>query len=188
MGCDRSPTDLHLTGITVGLGGRSTLLGAMWTGTDTARIGMPRLAVGVLLGFVLAAMILGGCSSTPAAAPTTTTTGGAPPNATTSSTNADSPASSSTTGGTTAPCTQEAISTAAMHATSIGPVLAVSGFACSGSWAYAGVAVGTSISTSVDAVIVLQVNGGTWVVADRATACSNHLVPSAIYAPACTTS
>jgi hypothetical protein len=75
-----------------------------------------------------------------------------------------------------------------MHATSIGPVLAVSGFACSGSWAYADIAVGTSIATSVDAVIVLRVGDGNWVVAERATACSNHDVPSAIYAPACTTS
>ena len=162
------------------------ILGVMGMATDTARIVVPRLTGAILLGFVLAATVLGGCSSTPAAAPATTTSGNT--TNTTSSTTAVPPASSSTTGGATAPCTQQAISAAAMHATSIGPVLAVNGFACSGSWAYGGVAVGTSLSNSVDAVIVLQINSGTWVVADRATACSNHLVPSAIYAPACTTS
>jgi hypothetical protein len=140
------------------------------------------------MGFVLAAIVLGGCSSTPSASPTTTTTGDATPSSTASTTSAVSPTSSSTTEGADAPCTQGAISAAATKATSIGPVLGVSGFACSGSWAYANVTVGTSISNSYDAVIVLQVSGGNWVVADRATTCSNHLVPTAIYTPACTTS
>jgi hypothetical protein len=73
-----------------------------------------------------------------------------------------------------------------MHAPSVGDVTAVSGFACSGSWAYANVTVGTA--NGFDAVIVLQASGSSWAVADRATACNNHLVPAAIYTPACTTS
>jgi hypothetical protein len=73
-----------------------------------------------------------------------------------------------------------------MHAPSVGDVTAVNGFACSGSWAYANVTVGTA--NGFDAVIVLQASGSSWTVADRATACTNHLVPSAIYTPACTTS
>ena len=155
--------------------------------TDAPRIGTRRATSGVGMCFVLAAIVLGGCSSTPSASPTTTTTVGATPSSTASTTSAVSPTSSSTTEGADAPCTQGAISAAA-KATSIGPVLGVSGFACSGSWAYANVTVGTSISNSYDAVIVLQVSGGNWVVADRATTCSNHLVPTAIYTPACTTS
>lgn len=140
-----------------------------------------------MVGFVVAAMILGGCSSTPSASPTTATTGRVT-NSTASSTTSVSSASSSPTENAGAPCTQQAISAATVKATSLGPVLAVSGFACSGSWAYANITVGTSAANSYDAVIVLQVNGGNWVVADRATACSSHLVPTAIYTRACTTS
>jgi hypothetical protein len=37
-------------------------------------------------------------------------------------------------------------------------------------------------------VIVLQAQGSSWSVADRANACNNHLVPSATYIRACRTS
>ena len=62
----------------------------------------------------------------------------------------------------TASCTKAAISAAAMSATSVGPVSSVSGYGCSGSWAYANVVVGTT--NSFDAVIVLQASGsiGPW--------------------------
>ena len=53
-------------------------------------------------------------------------------------------------------------------------------FGCSGSWAYANVTEGTG-SAAIDAVIVLQSQGSGWVVADRANACNNHLVPSDLY-------
>ena len=71
--------------------------------------------------------------------------------------------------------------------TSLGPVNAVVGFGCSGTWAYANVTVGSG-SGAYDAVIVLQSQGSSWSVADRANACSNHLVPNDIYTQACTTS
>jgi hypothetical protein len=74
-----------------------------------------------------------------------------------------------------------------MSDSSLGPVKSVVNFACSGSWAYANITVGTG-NSSIDAVIVLQQSGSSWAVADRATACSNHLVPSSIYTQACTTS
>jgi hypothetical protein len=74
-----------------------------------------------------------------------------------------------------------------MSSTSAGPVSAVSGFGCSGSWAYADVTVGSG-ENNFDAVIVLQAQGSGWTVADRGNACNNHLVPAAIYTQACTTS
>jgi len=74
-----------------------------------------------------------------------------------------------------------------MKSTTVGPVDEVVGFGCAGSWAYANVTVGSG-SGSYEAVIVLQAQGSGWSVADRANACQNHLVPSAIYAQACTTS
>ncbi|HEX4127685.1 MAG TPA: hypothetical protein VHX67_08935, partial [Acidimicrobiales bacterium] len=86
-----------------------------------------------------------------------------------------------------AACTKDRISAAAMSATSVGPVSAVSGFGCSGSWAYADVTVGSG-TNAFDAVIVLQAQGSDWSVADRGNACQNHLVPDAIYTQACTTS
>ena len=63
----------------------------------------------------------------------------------------------------------------------------VAGFGCSGPWAYANVTVGSG-SGAYDAVIVLHEQGSSWAVADRGNACSNHLVPTAIYTQACTTS
>jgi len=120
-----------------------------------------RVATGILLGASVAA----GCSSTPSASPTTTAASSNP----------------------SAPCTKAAISAAATNATSVGPVTSVSNFGCSGDWAYANVVVGPS-SSSFDAVIVLQANGSSWSVADRPNVCSNHLVPTAIYTRACTTS
>lgn len=74
-----------------------------------------------------------------------------------------------------------------MNAPSVGSVSAVNGFGCSGSWAYADVTVGSG-NAAFDAVIVLQAQGSGWAVADRGDACNNHLVPSAIYTQACTTS
>ena len=84
-------------------------------------------------------------------------------------------------------CTHRTIATAATSDTSLGPVNAVVGFGCSGTWAYANVTVGSG-SGAYDAVIVLQAQGSSWSVADRASACSRHLVPSDIYRQACTTS
>jgi hypothetical protein len=74
-----------------------------------------------------------------------------------------------------------------MRSSTVGAVTAVNDFGCSGSWAYADVTVGSG-STSFDAVIVLQAHGSSWSVADRGSACNDHLVPSAIYTQACTTS
>jgi hypothetical protein len=71
---------------------------------------------------------------------------------------------------------------------SVGPVISVNGYGCSGTWAYAEITAGTSPADSFDAVVVLSASGNTWAVADRATACNNHLVPAAIYNAACTTS
>ncbi len=128
----------------------------------------------ILLSATLGAIALAGCSNSPSASPPSTT-------APTSTTTAPP-----TTTIASASCTKAAISAAAMSATSVGPVSSVSGYGCSGSWAYANVVVGTT--NSFDAVIVLQASGSNWTVVDRGNACSNHLVPSAIYTPACTTS
>jgi len=84
-------------------------------------------------------------------------------------------------------CTKSLITAAAKNSGSVGSVSAVNGFGCSGSWAYADVTVGSG-AASFDAVIVLQARGSSWSVADRGNACNNHLVPSAIYTQACTTS
>jgi hypothetical protein len=121
---------------------------------------------------LLAALVMSACSNSgsPAPASTTTTT------TTTTSTSASSAA-----------CTKSLITAAAESSSSVGSVSAVNGFGCSGSWAYADVTVGSG-AASFDAVIVLQAQGSSWSVADRANACNNHLVPSAIYTQACTTS
>ena len=84
-------------------------------------------------------------------------------------------------------CTKSLITAGAESSSSVGSVSAVNGFGCSGSWAYADVTVGSG-AASFDAVIVLEAQGSSWSVADRANACNNHLVPSAIYTQACTTS
>jgi len=139
---------------------------------------MRNVSVGILVSAILGAVALASCSNTPSASPPSTT---APTSTTTTA-----PTSSTTTAIATASCTKAAISAAAMSATSVGPVSSVSGYGCSGSWAYANVVVGTT--NSFDAVIVLQASGSNWTVVDRGNACSNHLVPSAIYTPACTTS
>jgi len=128
---------------------------------------------GLVAGLLFAAVLLGACSnngSSPTTSPTAATT-----------TSTTSPSSA------TAACTKSLISAAAMSSSTVGPVDAVTGFGCAGSWAYANVTVGSG-SGSFDAVIVLQAQGSSWSVADRANACQNHLVPSAIYTQACTTS
>ena len=131
---------------------------------------------GLVTSGLLAALALGACSNN-SSPPTTSTT--------TTSTTA---ASTTTTSSSAAvACTKSLITAAAESSTSIGSVSAVNGFGCSGSWAYADVTVGSG-SASFDAVIVLQAQGSSWSVADRANACNNHLVPSAIYTQACTTS
>jgi hypothetical protein len=142
------------------------------------RTSMRNVRAKILLSATLGAIALAGCSNSPSASPPSTT-------APTSTTTAP-PTSSSTTTIASASCTNAAISAAAMSATSVGPVSSVSGYGCSGSWAYANVVVGTT--NSFDAVIVLRASGSDWTVVDRGNACSNHLVPSAIYTPACTTS
>jgi hypothetical protein len=134
-------------------------------------------ARGTVSGFVasglLAALVLGACSNDSAPPPTSTST----------STSTTTTSSSSSA----AACSKSLITAAAKSSTTVGSVSAVNGFGCSGSWAYADVTVGSG-AASFDAVIVLEAQGSTWSVADRGNACNNHLVPSAIYTQACTTS
>jgi hypothetical protein len=120
---------------------------------------------GLLVTAALGAVALAGCSNSPSASTGSTT---------------------SPTTAVAAACTRSAITAGAMRTKSAGPVSAVNGYGCSGSWAYADVVVGTT--NSFEAVLVLEAVGSDWTVADRATACTNHLVPSAIYTQACTTS
>jgi hypothetical protein len=120
----------------------------------------------LVAGGLLAAVVLSACSNGGSPAPASTTT---------------------TTSSSSLACTKSLITAAAESSSSVGSVSAVNGFGCSGSWAYADVTVG-SAAASFDAVIVLQSQGSSWSVADRANACNNHLVPSAIYTQACTTS
>jgi hypothetical protein len=119
----------------------------------------------LVAGGLLAALVMSACSNSGSPAPATTTS-----------------SSSSAVA-----CTKSLITAAAESSSSVGSVSAVNGFGCSGSWAYADVTVGSG-AASFDAVIVLQSQGSSWSVADRANACNNHLVPSAIYTQACTTS
>jgi hypothetical protein len=127
---------------------------------------------GFVASGLLAALALGACSNN-----------SSPPPASTSTTTTTSSSSSAA-----AACSKSLITAAAKSSSSsVGSVSAVNGFGCSGSWAYADVTVGSGAG-SIDAVIVLQAQGSTWSVADRANACNNHLVPSAIYTQACTTS
>jgi hypothetical protein len=130
---------------------------------------------GLVLGLLIGAGVLAACSSSPSnpsAGSTTSTVGSS---------------TSTTSSAAGAPCTHHAIAAAATSDTSLGPVDAVVGFGCSGTWAYANVTVGSG-SGAYDAVIVLQAQGSSWSVADRASACSGHLVPSDISKQACTTS
>ena len=128
----------------------------------------PRATVaGLVTGGLLAAFALGACSNN----------GSSPPASTTTTSSSSS----------TLACTKSLITAAAKNSSSVGSVSAVNGFGCSGSWAYADVTVGSG-TASFDAVIVLRAQGSSWSVADRGNACNNHLVPSAIYTQACTTS
>ena len=128
----------------------------------------PRATVaGLVASGLLAALTLAACSNNGSSPPASTTT-------TTSSSSAVA-------------CTKSLITAAAKNSSKVGSVSAVNGFGCSGSWAYADVTVGSG-AASFDAVIVLQAQGSSWSVADRGSACNNHLVPSAIYTQACTTS
>ena len=122
---------------------------------------------GFVASGLLAALVLGACSDN-----------SAPPSTSTTTTSSSSSASA---------CSKSLITAAAKNSTTVGSVSAVNGFGCSGSWAYADVTVGSG-AASFDAVIVLEAQGSTWSVADRGNACNNHLVPSAIYTQACTTS
>jgi hypothetical protein len=139
-----------------------------------------RTTVGSLVASVLlAALVLGACANDSSSSSTSSTV---------ASTSTTTTTSTSTSSSSAAPCTKSAITSAATSASStVGNVTAVNGFGCSGSWAYADVSVGAG-SNSFDAVIVLQAQGTGWSVADRGNACNNHLVPSAIYTQACTTS
>ena len=124
----------------------------------------------LLAGGLLAALAVSACSNSGSPAPASTTS-------TTTSSSSSALA-----------CTKSLITAGAeSSSSSVGSVSAVNGFGCSGSWAYADVTVGSG-AASIDAVIVLQAQGSNWSVADRANACNNHLVPSAIYTQACTTS
>jgi hypothetical protein len=121
---------------------------------------------------LLAGLLWAGCGGAPAAAPNT---------APSSSTRSAPP----TTAGSA--CTKQSLG-AAIAASPNNDLISVNGFGCSGSWAWAGVTVGTSAAHSIDAVMVLNASSGSWRVAGRATACNQHLVPAAIYKQACTTS
>lgn len=83
-------------------------------------------------------------------------------------------------------CARAAIAAAARHDKALGPVTRIDAFACVGAWAYAGITVGST--HGFDAVIVLHAPAGRWTVADRARACTRHLVPPPLYKRACSTS
>lgn len=83
-------------------------------------------------------------------------------------------------------CARRMIFAAARRDRALGPVTRVGAFACVGSWAYAGITVGSI--HGFDAVIVLHARAGRWVVADRARACTRHRVPQPLFKRACTTS
>jgi len=123
-------------------------------------------------------LALSGCASNPSAAPaTTTTTTTSPP------TSSTEPTPTTTTTAPAPPCTEAAIS-AGISATPNEGLISVNGYGCSGPWAWAGV----TLQPGEDAVLVLSASGSSWQIADRATACNQHLVPADIYTAACTTS
>lgn len=133
------------------------------------------LGGGIAVVGVLATLLLAGCSSSPSTHSSGTTT------------TAATTTSSSTASAGSPACTRSAIAAAATSDSNLGQVDSVVNFGCSGNWAYANVTVGSGSGAS-DAVIVLQAQGSAWSVADRANACSNHLVPASIETRACTTS
>jgi hypothetical protein len=134
----------------------------------------PRTAIGGLtVSGLLAVLVLGACSNDGSSA--------------SSSTSSTSTSTTATSSSTAIACTKSLITAAAMNSSTVGAVTALNDFGCAGSWAYADVTVGSG-SASFDAVIVLQAHGSSWSVADRGSACNDHLVPSAIYTRACTTS
>jgi hypothetical protein len=63
----------------------------------------------------------------------------------------------------------------------------VTGYGCSGSWAYADIVSGTAQS-STDGVVILQASGSSWSLANRATACMGGQLPPSIQQKGCTTS
>ena len=141
----------------------------------------PGRLVAAALGIVVP-LGLAGCSSSRVAAPTTTTTTSHP------TTTTAAPTTPSTTAAAAGPPCTEAAITAAIEASPNSELLKVNGFGCSGSWAWARATEGKSLATSDDVVLVLSASGPAWQVADRATACNQHLVPADIYNAACTTS
>jgi hypothetical protein len=140
------------------------------------------LAGGTATACTLAALLLAGCSSSPSTRSSGTT---APSTAAGAASTTSTSTSASSSG--SAPCTRSAIATAAAGDTNLGQIDSVVNFGCDGGWAYANVTVGSG-SGAYDAVIVLEAEGSTWSVADRAHACNNHLVPASIDTRACTTS
>lgn len=129
---------------------------------------------------IFVSLALAGCSSSPGALTKSSTT-------TTTTTTVPTTTTSTTAAAVGPPCTSAAI-TAGIQASPNNDLIAVNGFGCSGPWAWAGVTLGTSSQNSFDAVMVLMASGPAWAVADRATACNQHLVPADIYNDACTTS
>jgi hypothetical protein len=129
---------------------------------------------------IFVSLALAGCSSSPGALTKSSTT-------TTTTTTVPTTTTSTTAAAVGPPCTSAAI-TAGIQASPNNDLIAVNGFGCSGPWAWAGVTLGTSSQNSFDAVMVLMASGPAWAVADRATACNQHLVPANIYNDACTTS
>ncbi len=68
-----------------------------------------------------------------------------------------------------------------------GTLQKVTGFGCSGSWAYADIVSGTAQSPE-DGVVILQASGSTWTLANRATACNGGSLPPNIQQAGCSTS
>jgi peptidoglycan hydrolase-like protein with peptidoglycan-binding domain len=98
-------------------------------------------------------------------------------------------APSTTASGSSAPCTSAAIS-AALKANGTN-VVNLDGIGCANGWAYAFASVssgppGTVVPPGgVGVTLLLQAQGGNWVVVNRTTPCADKTVPPAIYQNAC---
>jgi hypothetical protein len=66
-----------------------------------------------------------------------------------------------------------------------GTLQRITGFNCSGSWAYADIVAGTAQSSNDD-VVILQASGTSWTLANRATACTGGQLPPTIQQNGCT--
>ncbi len=122
-------------------------------------------------------------STTATAPPASTTT--APPPSTTSVPSATSTSTAGSASGASAPCTTTAITAASKAFTS--NFYSVTGFGCSGIYAYAFVTVtGTNGQPIAEVTQVFQATSGSWHVVSRAV-CTSGAVPTTIYQQACQT-